>query len=41
VLGAASLTDVAVVLAADRRVVGSRLRTGLFDLASRGATAAS
>jgi len=41
VLGAASLTDVAVVLAADRRAIGSRLRTGLCDLESRGATAAS
>jgi len=41
VLGAASLTDVAVVLAANRRAVSSRLRTGLRALESRGATADS
>lgn len=41
VLGAASLADLAVVLEADRRAVGARLRTGLHTLEARRATADS
>jgi len=41
VLSAASLTDVAVALAADRRAVGAQLRTGLRTLEARRAMAAS